>query len=317
MKNVYFLIFGFLLSYAAVQAQQTYFSQFYTSSVYLNPALAGIQEGSRLTLNYRNQWPQIQNSFITQNVSFETNLSQFNNGLGVNVYRDQAGDGMLTVSAVSGVYAHEFKLSKDLYLRVGMKSGFVQKNVAWDKLVFEDMIDSREGVVHTTQQEFGEAISYLDVSSGMFLYSDKYYGGISINHLNEAQAGLINETGETKLKRGFTFHGGAKFDSKDKKGYSISPNVILSKQGSFSKYNLGAYVEAKALVVGLWYSSDQAVVMIFGVKTDHFQIGYSYDLYPSTMTGTSLGSHEISYVHTFKQRNRKVKKYRTTSCPKF
>jgi hypothetical protein len=76
-------------------------------------------------------------------------------------------------------------------------------------------------------------------------------------------------------------------------------------------------VEAKALVVGLWYSSDQAVVMIFGVKTDHFQIGYSYDLYPSTMTGTSLGSHEISYVHTFKQRNRKVKKYRTTSCPKF
>jgi type IX secretion system PorP/SprF family membrane protein len=317
MRYFYLSIVGIVLCLNAVKSQQTHFSQFYTTSMYLNPSLAGIEKESKLTLNYRNHWPQIQNSFITQNVSVETNLSRFNNGLGVNVFRDQAGDGMLTVTSFSGVYAHEIKLSRDLYLRVGAKSGFVQKNVAWDKLVFEDMIDSRGGIVFNTHQKFGEAISYIDLSSGMFLYSDKYYGGFSVNHLNQAQAGLINKNGKSKLERNYTIHGGAKFLFNGNSGYSISPNVILSKQGNFTKFNAGAYVEANFLVLGLWYASSEAIVFIVGVKTKRFQIGYSYDLYASNVIGKSLGSHEISYVHKFKNTSGKTKRYRTSSCPKF
>ena len=317
MKYFYLSFLGIIFCLSAAKSQQTHFSQFYTASMYLNPSLAGIEKESKLTLNYRNHWPQIQNSFITQNVSFETNLSRFNNGLGVNIYRDQAGDGMLTVTSFSGVYAHEIKLSRDLYLRVGVKSGFVQKNVAWDKLIFEDMIDSRDGVVFNTQQKFGEAISYADISSGMFLYSNKYYGGFSVNHLNQAQAGLINENGESKLQRNYTLHGGAKFFFNGNSDYSISPNVILSKQGTFTKFNAGAYIEANFLVLGLWYASCEAIEIIVGVKGNRFQVGYSYDLYSSNLIGRNLGSHEISYVHKFKISSGKTKRYRTSSCPKF
>jgi len=317
MKHIYLFVLVMTFLSTAVESQETHFSQFYTTSVYLNPALAGIQEESKLTLNYRNQWPQIQNSFITQNVTFETNLSSQNNGLGVNVYRDKAGDGMLTSTAFSGVYAHEIKLSKTLYLRVGMKAGFVQRNVAWNRLVFEDMIDSREGIVYNSQQKVGEATSYFDASSGVFIYSKKYYGGFSANHINQAETGLINKNGTSKLKRGYTLHGGAKYQLNGSSDYSISPNIIISKQGTFTKYNFGAYIEANSFVFGLWYANSESMVMIFGVKGKHFQIGYSYDLYPSSMMGINLNSHEISYVQTFNKPKNRPKKYRTTSCPKF
>lgn len=317
MKNIYLLILGIMLFISSASSQQTYFSQFYTTSMYLNPSLTGIDEESKLTLNVQNHWPQIENSFITQNVSFESNLSQFNNGLGVNVYRDQAGDGMLTVTSFSGAYAHELKLSSDLYLRLGVKAGFVQKNVAWDKLVFEDMIDSRDGVVYTTQQKYGETIIYPDLSSGLFIYNDTYYGGFSVNHLNQAQAGLINQNGKSKLERSYTLHGGAKYIMNGNEDYSISPNLILSKQGTFTKLNVGGYIEANHLLFGLWYASTEEMVVMVGVQGNQFQVGYSYDMYPENTIGSSLGSHEISYIQTFKKRKKKRRKYRTTPCPTF
>jgi len=316
MKQLYLFILGTILLSTA-SSQQTYFSQFYTTSMYLNPSLAGIDEEPKLTLNYRNQWPQIKNSYITKNVSFEANLSQFNNGLGVNVYRDQAGDGMLTITSFSGVYAHEFKLSRDLYLRLGIKLGFVQKSVAWDKLIFEDMIDSRDGVVNTSDQKTGEAIIFADHSTGLFLYNDTYYGGFSVNHLNEAKAGLINLSNQSKLQRRYTLHGGAKYKIKGKDDYKISPNVILSNQGTFTKINLGAYIEAKALIFGIWYGSTEEMILMLGVKGNRFQVGYSYDIYPESMAGSSLGSHEISYIQSFKKRKNKRKRYRKAPCPKF
>tara|TARA_R110002049_G_scaffold20846_10_gene76628 strand:+ start:1280 stop:2233 length:954 start_codon:yes stop_codon:yes gene_type:complete len=317
MKNFYLFILALNISLFTVSSQETHFSQFYTTSVYLNPALAGIQHNPKVTINYRNQWPEIQNSFITQNVTFETNISRFNNGIALNVYRDKAGDGMLTTTSFSGVYAHEIKLNKEIRLRVGMKAGFVQRNVAWDKLVFEDMIDSREGVVHSSQQKVGEAINYFDISSGLFVYSKKLYGGLSTNHLNQAQAGLINKNGNSKLQRSYNLHGGAKFQINGNSEHSFSPNVIISKQGTFTKYNLGAYIEANAFVFGLWYGSAKTMIMTFGINTKHFQIGYSYDLYPASMVGANVGSHEISYVQTFNKPKSSSKKYRTVSCPKF
>ncbi|MFT6166663.1 MAG: type IX secretion system PorP/SprF family membrane protein [Vicingaceae bacterium] len=317
MKKIYLLLSGIIFLASLAVSQQTHFSQFYTTSIYINPALAGIDEESKFTLNYRNQWPQIQNSFITQNATFETNLSKFNNGLGFSAYRDQAGDGLLTTNAYNAAYAHEIKMRKGLYLRLGLKAGFVQKKIAWDKLIFEDMIDPRDGVVYTTKQSFGENVSYADLSSGMLLYTEKYYIGFSANHLNQPRVSLMNWNSGSRLQRNFILHGGAKFELAGNSDYTFSPNVIINKQGTFTKFNIGSYFEAKSLVLGLWYASTESMIFIVGVKGNRFQVGYSYDLSSSKMIGSNIGSHEISYTQTFKKKSNRRKKYRTTSCPTF
>ena len=52
------------------EAQDPAFSQFFASPLTLNPALTGKFNGAvRIAGNYRNQWPQINNAYITSTVS--------------------------------------------------------------------------------------------------------------------------------------------------------------------------------------------------------------------------------------------------------
>src|ERR1700722_11713439 len=54
------------------QAQGPGFSQFFASPLPLNPALTGKFDGVvRVAGNYRNQWPAINNAFITSTISVD------------------------------------------------------------------------------------------------------------------------------------------------------------------------------------------------------------------------------------------------------
>ncbi|MCB0801907.1 MAG: type IX secretion system membrane protein PorP/SprF [Flavobacteriales bacterium] len=77
------------------------------------------------------------------------------------------------------------------------------------------------------------------------------------------------------------------------------------------------YFEANSLLLGTWYGSNDAMTFLIGLKGKPFQVGYSYDLYPTSMMGSNLGSHEISYVQSIKINDEKRVRYRTTPCPKF
>jgi len=57
---------------SASRAQDPNFSQFFASPLTLNPALTGKFDGSfRVAGNYRNQWPTINNAFVTKTVSVD------------------------------------------------------------------------------------------------------------------------------------------------------------------------------------------------------------------------------------------------------
>ena len=56
------------------RAQDPAFSQFFASPLTLNPALTGKFNGTlRVAGNYRNQWPQINNAFVTSTISVDGN----------------------------------------------------------------------------------------------------------------------------------------------------------------------------------------------------------------------------------------------------
>src|SRR5215469_6509866 len=70
---------GLILSMAALflfapaaHAQDPGFSQFFASPLTLNPALTGKFNGVvRVAGNYRNQWPAINNAFITSTIAVD------------------------------------------------------------------------------------------------------------------------------------------------------------------------------------------------------------------------------------------------------
>src|ERR1700748_3191093 len=65
-------LIAFLLASTSIRAQDPGFSQFFASPLTLNPALTGKFNGVvRVAGNYRNQWPSINNAFITSTISVD------------------------------------------------------------------------------------------------------------------------------------------------------------------------------------------------------------------------------------------------------
>ena len=87
-----FFLFVFMMSYS----QDPSFSQFFANRLYLNPAWAGVgDKDRRLFLNYRNQWPGIDNAYVTFGVTYDQFMSQMHGGFGIRVMNDVQGNGAI------------------------------------------------------------------------------------------------------------------------------------------------------------------------------------------------------------------------------
>lgn len=296
-------------------AQDPTFSQFYANRLYLNPAFAGTAKCPRLTLNYRNQWPGIDNSFITYSASFDQQVDAISGGLGALVFRDIGGEGILSTTSASLMYSYQFSVNRKFSIRAGFQGTFVQKSIDVSNLRFGDMIDSRRGFVYQTQEQIAnDRVIYPDFSFGMLGFSEKLYFGFAIHHLTAPDEGF-NDLSE--LPRRFTGHFGGVFPfGLRNEDMTWSPNVIFQQQGPAQEINLGMYVSKGPVVLGAWYRLTDAYIFLLGLQQDNFKIGYSYDLTSSLLSDKTNGSHEISFSYLFPCRPKKVK-FETISCPAF
>jgi hypothetical protein len=69
-KNLLLFLFVWLFIFP-VKAQDFHYSQFYAAPLYLNPALTGSTELSRVGVNYRKQWPGLAQDFSAYSAYFD------------------------------------------------------------------------------------------------------------------------------------------------------------------------------------------------------------------------------------------------------
>ncbi len=315
------------LSFSDAAAQDPHFSQYYANPLYLNPAMAGTPICPRLILNYRNQWPSISGQYVTYNASYDQHVDALSGGIGVLVNVDRAGEGTLSTTMASGIYSYHLPLSRTFSLRAGIQATFLQKNLDWTKLTFPDQIDPRHGFVFNTNEVYppdGLTKTVADFSTGMVLYSERFYFGFSASHLTTPDEGFISIS-ELPIK--YTVHTGAiisiEGDNSRKRTIeetSISPNIMYQKQAKFEQLNYGLYLNKFPFVGGVWYrhnfDNSDAVIVLLGFIQQSFRFGYSYDLTVSKLTNASGGAHEFSLTIQF-ECSPKRKRIRAINCPSF
>lgn len=312
-KSISFLLFIAVASYT--YAQDPTFSQYYANRLYLNPAFAGTAKCPRLTLNYRNQWPGLDNSFITYAASFDQQIDAINGGLGVQLMSDQAGEGVLSTTTASFIYSYQFAVNRKFSIRAGFQATAVQKAIDVSNLRFGDMIDARRGFVYQSQEQIKtDNVIYPDFSFGLLGFSEKTYFGVAVHHLTSPDEGFTNQS---ILAQRITAHFGAVLPMGIRnEDMTWSPNVIVQSQGGSMELNLGAYVSKGPIVLGLWNRIGDSFIALIGFQQEDFKIGYSYDLTSSLLSDKTSGSHEISFSYIFPCRPKKVK-FQTISCPSF
>jgi type IX secretion system PorP/SprF family membrane protein len=297
-----------------LQAQDPQFTQFYANPLYLNPAFAGTARCPRICMNYRNQWPNLSGTYVTYSASYDQHIDAISGGLGLIVTQDDQAHGTLKTTNVNLIYSYLLPVTREFSIKFGLQAGFFQKSLDKSKLNFGDMIDARRGFVWNTNEVIPSTNkSNLDFGGGILGYSKRYFIGAAFHHITQPDEGL---QGTSKLPLKITGHAGAVIPLEKGGDSYISPNVLFMQQQNFTQLNLGLYFVRGSFVGGLWYRNSDAFIVLIGLQTDHFKVGYSYDVTVSKLSSNTAGSHEISMQMQFECRPKK-KKYRTISCPSF
>ncbi len=327
LKKLLFATLGALLLTNVATAQDPEFSQFYAAPLYLNPAFAG-NGGPKVHLNYRNQWPGIDNAYEHFAASYDQYLPGLNGGLGLLVTSDNQGAGIYKSTNIGGIYAYQIKAGDNFAIKPSLQATFSQRALNSNGLKFK--LDEATGEALADQQEPTANLqlnkSFIDFAAGILLYSDNFFAGFAADHLAEPNQSLSDK--ESVLPRKYTGHIGAviPIDGGGRRGSgtskSVSPNLMYQRQGPFNQLNAGIYYNAGPLVLGGWYrfafTNGDAIIALIGFKPGIVRIGYSYDYSTSALRAASAGAHEVSLSLEFdKVYRRSSARFKKISCPAF
>ena len=318
LKRFVPLLFLFLSS-VSLFGQDLQFTQFYANPLYLNPAFAGSVRCPRFVMNYRNQWPAIPGNFVTYSASYDQHFDALGGGIGVLVNNDQAGEGTLITTNVSGIYSYHLPVSRKFSIKAGFQATYSQRTLDWTRLTFGDQIDSRYGFIYNTKETFGpNNVSFVDFSVGVIGYSEKFFIGFAAHHLTQPDQSFLVPTSRLPMK--LTGHMGAVINLGRKTRFNdpakISPNILFQQQQDFRQINLGMYFQKSPFIAGLWYRNKDAFIILAGLQQGLFKFGYSYDVTISRLTNATAGAHEISFAMQLACKPVK-KRFRTINCPSF
>lgn len=296
------LLTGFLFVVSIVFAQDVRFSQFYANPLSLNPALAGSGYCPRFQLSYRNHIPSHQGAYVSYMASYDQHFRALHGGIGVQVFKDEQG-GLLSYTGFNFQYAYLWRITPRLHASMALQVSYMQRRIAWDDLIWGDMLDGNGEVSSmTAESQMPDLQHYVDFGSGIVLYGSRFYLGACAFHLLEPSALLTGDPYD-RLWRKYTFHGGYRINVLQRghryPRFTITPNVIFRWQQISKEINYGFYLARKLLVVGVWGRHDlelqtESLVGLLGFKFRTLRLGYSYDFNLSEYRPQTIGVHEIS-----------------------
>ena len=326
------LLLSMLSIFIVSSAQDMQFTQFNAAPLYLNPGFTGSTIEHRIASSYRNQWSGIPGGYTNYVLSYDYNMAEYNSGVGFLLAREQAGTGNLGNTEVALLYSYHFRLNKNILIQPGIKFNYITRGVDFQKLIFNDQLANGGGI--SSDDIDLEKISYMDVSTGVLLYSEFYWFGMAFNHMNQPNQSLTNE--ESPLYFKFSAHGGYKYkiEGSDSRSTTKYLNFAFQykAQQKFDQLDLGMYYSHDPLVFGIWYRgipliksyeevvNNDAIALLIGytMKDYNLSIGYSYDVTISRLATNSSGSHEISLVYEIASRKSKRRRRKFfVPCAKF
>lgn len=306
MKKI-FVIFISLCAFYSLQAQDAEYSQFYANPLYLNPGFTGTSDQTRISVNYRNQWPQQGSTYASYSVAVDRYSEKMRGGLGFQAHNSHERNGIVEKTSLNLLYSHHIKLNPRFFFDLGLSAGITYKNLDYQNLVFPDMINQLTGERYIGSEEIPENASllYPDFSVGFVGQFDSFYGGLAVDHLSQPDESMFIGDHRGKLPLKFTVHLGAKSYRWHRgllaRRFTLSPNLIYQRQANFSQLNLGMYLLEKSFAGGIWYRQTsgiqpESLILMFGIMRPKFKLGYSYDHSLSQLSNYSYGAHEISLI---------------------
>lgn len=283
----YLFVWAVLLSPLLVNAQQdAIYSQYMFNPFAINPAYAGSRDALSGVLLMREQWRGIEGAPSTQTFSLHSPIGGNKMALGLNLFNDGVGPTKNTGALAS--YAYHLRLGK-LKLSLGIRGGIFNSRLDRSKLNYQNQADrfNNTGTVNTIVPTF---------DFGSYLYSKRFFAGLSVSHLLENQINYPNFPSDAYvvMRRHFMFTSGAALPLG--KNTVIKPSILVKYvENAPVNFDINtSFLFNKVFWLGASYHSGNGIVLITEYNiTDFIRIGYSYDIVMNPLKQFTTGTHEI------------------------
>lgn len=337
MKSLGIISLALLSIAFGTQAQTPVFSQYYSSGLYLNPALAGLEKDTYLGMNYRSQWNNLNLPFSTFQFSFIQPITRQGarkkhlGGVGISFLNDIAGANKEFVTqGISIAAAHNVHLNRhgNNIIALAVQAGASQQRFNSNELRWSSQYSSSEGYDPSMPGEtalMNQRIFHPQLNAGMMWYytnkqrnlshySTSVYNGIAVSNLIRPASYFPGA--QTSMSLLYKVHGG--LTSTWSRKMDLSPNYLIQLQDKNIQVNVGMYVSYAILnpsgrtkggstkvTLGGWYRLRDAAIVSTGISNAVWNLGFSYDSNVFAMSKAfGYGSaYELSMAYKIASKN--------------
>jgi type IX secretion system PorP/SprF family membrane protein len=297
MKNtIIAFLFLVLLLQPVFSQQDPLSSQYMFNTLTYNPGVAGTSGMICATALNRQQWVGFKGAPATTvfNVSAPVSLFGIKSGVGLLVESDNIGfDKDINLSA-SYSYLMDLGSGK---LGIGISLGMLNTtlNPTW-------VIPSGEEFTPVSGDplipENKESAVTFDAGLGFYYKTDKYYGSLSVTHVNEPK--IKFSKGKPYVSRHYYLTGGYTLQLPNP-SLELLPSLFAFSDGKVVQFAVTSLIRYnKKVWGGVSYRAGDALIGIVGLELfNGIRLGYSYDFTISDIGKTSGGSHEFMVNYCF------------------
>ncbi len=320
MKKLIFISLMFLSGSIVLAQQLPLYSQYLYNKFLINPAVAGSDGFTSVSLTAREQWVGYSGAPRTFSFSWQTRIlkksfilkqtrvrrqvyrpkTDGKVGFGAYVFSDK--NGLVQRTGFQVAYAYHMWLQNSTQLSFGLAfTGYYYK-------IDEKQINFEDPNEPWLNNNLRRGIFVPDVTFGAYLLNAKYSFGFSADQLSEAAAKIGGPAYKNfSMSRQFYLFGS--YDISATSNTVIQPAFLLKMSEQLKpQADVGAtYIYNQGFWFGLAYRTSGALIANVGVKYQNIFFGYAYDYTLQEIQSITYGTHEITVALKFGDNTRKYR----------
>jgi type IX secretion system PorP/SprF family membrane protein len=320
VKRLIFILLIFLTVSLAYGQQLPLYSQYLYNKFLINPAVAGSDGYTSVSLTAREQWVGYSGAPRTFSVSWQTRIlkksfilkqtrikreifrpkSDGRVGFGGYVFSDR--NGLIQRNGFQVSYAYHMWLQKSTQLSFGLAfTGYYYK-------IDEKQINFEDPNEPWLNNNLRRGIFVPDVSFGVYVLNAKYSFGFSADQLSEATAKIGGVAYKNfEMSRQYYLFGS--YDFSQGSNTIIQPSFLFKMSEQLKpQADIGCtYIYNQGFWAGLAYRTSGALIANIGVKYQNIFFGYAFDYTMQEIQRLTYGTHELTVALKFGDNSRRYR----------